>query len=142
MRPLASALPVILEKTLDRGWRACVQTVDDLRLKALDDLLWTYKPEGFLPHATLRDPNAATQPILLTTLCDNPNAAMLRVYVEGAEIELDPAAAAYERVIMMFDGGNDAELYAARQQWSRLKRMGSALAYWQQSEQGHWERKM
>ena len=142
MRPLASALPVILEKTLERGWRACVQTVDDLRLKALDDLLWTCKPESFLPHATMRDGKASAQPILLTTSSDNANAAALRVYVEGAEIELDPAAATYERVILMFDGGNEAELDAARRQWSRLKGQGFSLAYWQQSEQGRWERKM
>ena len=142
MRPLASALPVILEKALERGWRACVQTLDDLRLKALDDLLWTFKSEAFLPHATMRDGNAPAQPILLTTTADNANAAALRVYVEGAEIELDPAATPYERVILMFDGGNEAELDAARRQWSRLKGQGFALAYWQQSEHGRWERKM
>lgn len=142
MRPLASALPTILEKALERGWRSCVQTVDDLRLKALDDLLWTYRPESFLPHATMRDAAAGAQPILLTTAPDNANAAAMRVYVEGAEVELEPSAAPYERVILMFDGGNDAELDAARRQWSRLKGQGFALAYWQQSEQGRWERKM
>ena len=118
-----------------------MQTVDDLRLKALDDLLWTYKAESFLPHATMREANAAAQPILLTTTTDNANAAEMRVYVEGAEIDLEPDAA-YQRVILMFDGGNDAELDAARKQWSRLKAQGFTLAYWQQSEQGRWERKM
>ena len=119
-----------------------MQTVDDLRLKALDDLLWNFDKTSFMPHATMRDANAAAQPILLTTDAENPNDAALRVYVEGAEIALDPAAAPYERVILMFDGGNEAELDAARAQWSRLKGQGFALAYWQQSDVGRWERKV
>jgi len=142
VRPLASALPLVLEKALERGWRTVVQTVDDLRLKALDDLLWTYKPEAFLPHATARDANAAAQPVLLTTDVSNANGAVLRIYVEGAEIELSPPAKGYERVILMFDGSNEAELDAARRQWSRLKGQGFSLAYWQQSEAGRWERKL
>ena len=127
---------------LERGWRVAVQTVDDLRLKALDDLLWTYRAESFLPHATMRDADPAAQPILLTTEAADINGAVVRVYVEGAEVDLDPASAAYERVILMFDGGNEVELDAARRQWSRLKGQGFALAYWQQTDAGRWERKM
>ncbi len=119
-----------------------MQTLDDLRLKALDDALWTYKPESFLPHATARDATAAKQPIVLTTEAANVNGAALRVFVEGAEIDLDPASAVYERVILMFDGGNEAELEAARRQWSRLKGQGFALAYWQQTDAGRWEKRM
>ena len=139
-QPLARALPAILVKATERGWPVVVQTVDDLRLKALDDLLWTFDKTSFLPHATVRDPNAAAQPVLLTTDVGNANAAKLRVYVEGAEVALEAECDAYERVILMFDGANEAELEAARVQWARLKRDGGTLAYWKQSEAGRWER--
>lgn len=125
---------------MERGWRVAVQTVDDLRLKALDDLLWTYDKASFLPHATARDASAPAQPVLLTTDADNPNGADLRVFVEGAEIALDLERDAYKRVILMFDGANEAELEAARAQWARLKRQGFALEYWQQSDAGGWKR--
>ena len=125
---------------MGRGWRVVVQTVDDLRLKALDDLLWTFDKTSFLPHATMREANAAAQPVLLTTDAGNANAAQMRVYVEGAEIAPDLAKDAYERVIVMFDGANEAELEAARAQWTRLKREGFALEYWQQGETGGWKR--
>ena len=141
-QPLARTLPTLIEKAVARGWRVVVQTVDDLRLKALDDLLWTYAADAFLPHGTSREKTAERQPILFTTDADNPNGAALRMYVEGAEIDLDPAAADYERVILLFDGGNDAELDAARRQWSSLKAKGFALAYWQQSDEGRWEKRM
>ena len=141
-QPVARALPALLEKAIGRGARVIVQTVDERRLKALDDLLWTYAPESFLPHGTIAEKGAEGQPILITTGPENPNAAAMRMYVEGAEVGLDLATASYERVMLLFDGRDEAELAAARRQWSRLKGEGFALAYWQQSDEGRWERKM
>lgn len=141
-RPLAEVLPILAGKALERGWRVVVQTTDDLRLKALDDHLWTYDNESFLPHGLAGDPRAARQPLVLTRGRDNPNGAVLRIYVEGAEIDLAPDETAYERVMLLFDGRNEAELEAARGQWSRLKTAGFSLAYWQQDGCGRWEQKL
>lgn len=138
-QPLERALPALIEKARERDWRVVVQTVDDLRVKALDDLLWTYRPDSFLPHANASDKAAGRQPILVTRDGDNPNGAMLRIFVEGAEIALD-AQAGYARIILLFDGRNATELDAARRQWSRLKGDGFALAYWRQTEEGRWDR--
>ena len=140
-QPLARALPALIEKGLARSWRVVVQTVDDLRVKALDDLLWTYAAESFLPHGPAREKDAAHQPILVTREGDNPNHAALRIYVEGAEIET-AGQPDYARVILLFDGRNEAELEAARRQWTRLKGEGLALAYWRQTDEGRWDRQM
>ena len=138
-QPLERALPALVEKAVARGWRVIVQTVDDLRLRAVDDLLWTYAPERFLPHGIGSAPNAARQPVLVTCEGGNPNGAAARFYVDGAVIAPDDAT--YERVILLFDGRNEDELDAARRQWSRLKGDGVALAYWQQSDGGQWTRR-
>ena len=136
-QPFERALPALIEKGLERGWRVVVQTVDDLRMKALDDLLWTYAAESFLPHATARDKAAARQPVLVTRDGDNGNGAALRIFVEGAEVE---ASDDYARLILLFDGRNEAELDAARRQWARLKGDGRTLAYWRQTDAGRWDR--
>ena len=140
-QPFERALPALIEKAVARGWRVVVQTVDDLRLKALDDLLWTYSAESFLPHGRSAEAGADNLPVVLTCGGDNPNAASLRFYVEGAEVDVDPARSSYERVIVLFDGGNEEELAAARRQWSRLKGPAFKLTYWQQSPEGGWLRK-
>ncbi|HYP56997.1 MAG TPA: DNA polymerase III subunit chi, partial [Beijerinckia sp.] len=49
-QPLERVLPNLLEKSLERGWRAVVQTVSEERLDALDELLWTYSEPSFLAH--------------------------------------------------------------------------------------------
>ena len=52
-QPLERVLPELLEKCLERGWRAVVQVGSDERSEALDGHLWTYRTR-FLPHGTAR----------------------------------------------------------------------------------------
>ena len=48
---LERALPPLLEKCLQRGWRALVRGGATERLDALDAILWTFRDDSFLPHA-------------------------------------------------------------------------------------------
>ena len=47
-RTLEDVLPTLLERSLERGWRATVQAASEERVEALDTLLWTYREESFL----------------------------------------------------------------------------------------------
>jgi DNA polymerase-3 subunit chi len=51
---------------------------------------------------------------------------------------VDPA---YARAITLFDGNSEDELLFARAQWKELKAQGFAVTYWQQAENGRWEKK-
>lgn len=142
-RPLESALPKLLEMSLERGWTAVVQAVSERRLMALDDLLWSYDPESFLPHGTQRDGDPETQPIFLTIGADNPNRADVRFFIENADaapVLADAASAPTQRAILMFDGNDDAAVQAARAQWRQLKTEGHQLSYWRQNDDGKWEK--
>jgi DNA polymerase III subunit chi len=140
-QPLGRALPALLEKALERGWRVAIQGGDAEALKKLDEVLWTYAPDSFLAHGSAGDKDAERQPIVLTGESDNPNDAALRIFVQGAEVAVT-SQADYQRIILVFDGRDDDEVAAARGQWSRLKAEGHTLAYWQQDEHGRWEKKM
>lgn len=136
-QPLESVLPSLLEKTLERGWRAVIQSGSAERLEALDLSLWTYAEESFLPHGTARDGPASDQPIFLTTSGENPNGAGVRFLVDGAEAE---SFSDMTRLVFMFNG-NDTEAKAkARSQWQAAKAAGCAVTYWRQTEQGRWEK--
>jgi DNA polymerase III subunit chi len=87
-RPLEAVLPQLLERTLERGWRACVQAGSEERVEALSSALWTWRDEAFLPHGTARDGNGELQPIWLTAGEDNPNRAVVRFLVDGAVYQL------------------------------------------------------
>lgn len=137
-QPLDNVLPGLLEKTLERGWRAVVQAGSPERAEALDALLWTYSEESFLPHGAASDGHASRQPIYLTAAEDNPNAASVRFLVDGADCA---DLAAYRRVVYLFDGQDEDARARARERWKTAKAQGFAVTYWLQNERGRWEKK-
>ncbi|HUI19726.1 MAG TPA: DNA polymerase III subunit chi [Methylocella sp.] len=142
-QPLEKALPQLIEKSLEKGWRAVVQATSEERLEALDSWLWTYSDASFLAHGRAGDGDGELQPVYLTTGLENPNGAALRLFIEGALMApaLADKDAAYARAISLFDGNNEDELALARAQWKELKCEGFAVTYWQQAENGRWEKK-
>lgn len=135
---LTDALPPLVEKSLERGWRVAVQVADAAARDALDAHLWTFRDDSFVPHGTDVGEFADRQPVLLTVSEDNPNGATVRFCVEGVSA---PDPSAYQRLVLMFDGHDQAQLEAARAEWKRLKAEGHTLTYWQQTQQGRWEKK-
>ena len=137
-RSLDEVLPDLLERTLQRGWRAVVLVGVPDRLEPLNAQLWMYRREAFLPHGSRDDGQATRQPIWLTDRPENPNGAQVLFLVDGAEAD---SLAGWTRVCDIFDGNDDAAVAAARARWARAKAEGHTLAYWQQTERGGWEKK-
>ena len=136
-QPLETVLPQLLAMTLKRGWRAVVQAGTEERLETLDQLLWTFDDQAFLPHGRKQDGYAERQPIYLTTGTENPNGATVRFLVDGAEPS-DPAG--YARLVVIFNGRDQTALGGARELWKQLKAKGCVVTYWQQGDRG-WEKK-
>jgi DNA polymerase-3 subunit chi len=136
---LEGVLTPLLEKSLERGWKAIVQGASEERIEALDAHLWTYRDDGFLPHGTWREPDAAAQPVLLTVNDGNPNAANIRFLIEGAAVPAD--AESYARIVLVFDGDDEDAVAAARAHWADAKTKGFEATYWQPDEQGRWVKK-
>jgi DNA polymerase-3 subunit chi len=136
--PLERALPPLIEKTLERGWRALVRAGTPERLEILNEHLWSWSEGSFLPHGLVGEDRAASQPVLLTTEMNNDNGADVLFVVDGAEAgELS----SFTRTILIFDGNNDDALVSAREEWRRAKENDMQVSYWQQSETGGFEKK-
>ncbi|HEU5017133.1 MAG TPA: DNA polymerase III subunit chi [Pseudolabrys sp.] len=136
---LENVLPALLEKSLARGWRVVVQGSSEDRIEALDAHLWTYRDDGFLPHGTWREQEAAAQPVLLTLTESNPNGAAVRFLIDGAPMPAD--AEAYQRIVLLFDGDDEEAVAAARAHWSDAKGKGFEVTYWQPDDRGRWTKK-
>ena len=136
--PLERVLPELLEKCLERQWKAVVQVGSEERCEALDGQLWTYRDDTFLPHGTARDGPGQRQPVWLTTGDDNPNGAEVRFLTDGAE---PSDIGSYRRVVVIFDGNDPDALDQARALWKAVKADGYDVTYWQQGERGRWEKK-
>ena len=136
---LDQALPELLQKTLQRGWRALVRTPDPARVEHLDGWLWSFRDDAFLAHGTAEEPLAERQPVLLTTDGANLNDAQAVFLLDDA----DPGALdGFKRCLVLFDGRDEAALAAARRRWSDLKGQGLPVSYWRQTGEGRWEKQV
>lgn len=131
-------LRLLLPRALAQGWRAMLRGTDRMRLEALDLALWREPEDSFLPHGLEGGPRDAAQPVLLGTGAIG-NGAQVLALLDGAETT--PAEAApLERVWILFDGLDEAQLAQARGQWKALTAAGLAAQYWSE-ESGRWEKK-
>jgi len=137
-QPLEEVLPSLLEKTLDRGWKAVVQSGSQERLEALDTALWTYRDDSFLPHGTAKDRHEKAQPIFLTCGEETPNEAGVRFVVDGAETRQYKS---FTRIVYLFDGRDREAVAHARGEWKAAKAAGCAVTYWQQDQNGRWQKR-
>ena len=136
-RPLEAALPVLLEKSREQGWRVVIRGRKPEMLDWLDEKLWLVGDDaGFLPHGRSGGAHDAAQPILLT---DGAEVADCLMSVDGAELSAEEIKAS-ERACVFFDGNDDEALQRARGQWKSLTEAGCAAQYWSE-DSGRWEKK-
>ncbi len=139
-RSLDEVLPGLIERTLERGWRAVIRTDTSERADAIDTLLWTYDDQSFLAHAQSGEGDAKRQPVLITVEDENPGGANVLFLVGGAAPASWEGLSNLTRVVMMFDGRDEANLVRARAAWKDAKAAGHDVTYWKESASGKFEK--
>ncbi|MDE1986165.1 MAG: DNA polymerase III subunit chi [Alphaproteobacteria bacterium] len=141
-RSLDDVLPGLIEKTLERGWRALIRAESAERADAIDTRLWTYSEQTFLPHAQAGDGDPGRQPVLITVEEGNPNNANVLFLVGGAPPPAWDSAEAKDltRIVLMFDGRDTVAVESARGAWKNAKAAGHDVTYWKESPAGKWEK--
>lgn len=131
--PIERVLPRIAERVLADGGRLLI-VADAARLPALDKLLWTWRADSFLPHASAGGERDAAQPILLSAAIAATNGARHLAIVDGVWRD---EALGFDRAFHFFD---EERIVEARQAWKALAdREGVERRYWKQSDGGGWE---
>lgn len=132
--PLERALPQIAEKVLASGARLLIVSADARQRAALDQQLWSYSDDSFLPHAELGAGDDAGQPVLIAPDVNAANGARHIALVDGVwrDDALD-----FERAFHFFDEGAIVEARAA---WRGLgDKQDIQRRYWKQNDAGRWE---
>lgn len=135
---LEQAAGALLEKCLEHKKRVLAISPRVERRAALDEVLWTYDDESFLPHGRVEakglDP--AAQPILISATLTHQNAATFCLLMDGVDVG---DGAGFERCMVMFDGGDQATRDVARKQFKLAKDRGQIVRYFQQTSNGGWK---
>ena len=134
---IEGVLPGLLEKTRQKGWRALVK-MPEAQLKEMDDYLWTYKDDSFLPHGRDDEPMADQQPITLSSNAATAAGHDAVFLLGGAEIS---DMTGVERAMVMINGRSQEDVQRERGRWKTLKDTGATLSYYQQNDRGGWKKK-
>ena len=135
---LEDSLPKLAERIVSMNAKAVIKVNDKTTAKLLDKALWTYSPESFLPHSVEGTKYPKDQILYITTKDDNPAEATMALMVNGAMID---DIEQYERVLYMFESKQDEVISQARNDYKQFKNAGHTVTYWQQKDQGGWEKK-
>ena len=122
--PLDFGLGRLLEAALAEGRRTCVRLGQEERVAALDQGLWTYRNDSFLPHGSEGDPSE--QPVWLTAETGNPNGADLLVIVDDASMADRDG---FADTVYLFDRRDPAMRDIARDRFAAFRDEGSRPAY-------------
>jgi DNA polymerase-3 subunit chi len=125
----------LLEKTLERGWKASVVVGQSGDIDSLDKNLWSYKPDGFMAHGLSTDKTAKPHPIVIGPEADKKNQADVLFLVAGGDSN---KVGDYIRWVDMFNGRDQSAVAHARMRFKAAKDAGHAVTYWQQSDEGRW----
>jgi len=132
--PLARALPRIAERILANAGRLLVVASEEGMRAQLDQQLWTYAPDSFLPHGLAGGEDDARQPVLISEGVEAANGAENVALADG--IWRDEALG-FARAFHFF---TDDRIQEARLAWKSLaEKEGVERRYWKQDEAGRWE---
>lgn len=133
--PVERVLPRIAERVLADGGRLLIVSADEALAQQLDEHLWNYRPDSFLPHGRVGKGGEEGQPILIALDTAPLNAARNIALADGVWRD---EALTFDRTFLLFGEDRIAD---ARNAWRDLtKREGVECRFWKQDENGKWSR--
>lgn len=132
------AAPALIVRCLQAGWRVLAVSENVERCAALDEALWTFDDQSFVPHGQAEAPglDAARQPVLLSGKAENVNQADALFLMDGADVDVNSV---YKRCMVMFDGQDQSSRQVARKQFKAAQGAGLVTRYFQQTSSGGWK---
>jgi DNA polymerase-3 subunit chi len=117
----------IAQHTYAQGDRLQIIAVDEEQAARLDDLLWTYKTDTFVPHGLWRGRDSESdQPVIITTRKERVVGIASLLTMDYCPVKM---VRQFSKVIHMVVVDNQERLEASRRYWTLLKDAGFSLRH-------------
>ena len=137
-----NALLALIEPIIASKKRTVIVLKDTAEAERINDLLWSFDENSFIPHGSKKDGNEKMQPIYLADAEEfknfkksSPNSASFIVYMNAVISDI-PDKDVYERCFVIFGNRNPAELENARTLWKKAMESGDEKHLWRRD--GKW----
>nr|CRH06616.1 putative DNA polymerase III, chi subunit [Candidatus Magnetococcus massalia] len=128
------ALLKIVHKVYGLKMRCCLVAESAEQAKWVDDHLWRYPPDSFLPHGMAHEEMATEQPILISDQPQDSNGATVVVMLGSQPLEK------LEQFDMLVDfvPSDDESRRGSRLRYKHYLDAGCTMEYWIQDAKGGW----
>ncbi len=117
----------IAEDNYAQGNRVQIIAVDEGQAARLDDLLWTFKPDSFIPHGIRSaSANEPGESLVITTEQERGEGMDSLLMMDYCEAEL---VGQFSLAVHMVVVDNRERLEASRRYWTQLKEAGFSLRH-------------
>ena len=102
---------------------------DQETVEVIDDFLWRYKEDGFIPHSIEKKERSSIYPVLITTDIDEEHKHNVLLALSGVLIE-EKSWQKFTKAYYFFDDQENGEKENARTMWRSLSALNVDCKYW------------
>ena len=106
---------------------------DQETVEVIDDFLWRYKEDGFIPHSIEKKERSSIYPVLITTDIDEEHKHNVLLALSGVLIE-EKNWQKFTKAYYFFDDQEIQEKENARLMWKTLSVLDVVRKYWVNKE--------
>ena len=132
-----NTLFALIEKSIEKGYKSLLLFLDKEKCSMIDEKLWTYKQNSFLPHLSEDEEISAEIdiPIYLTTKNENPYEAELLFSIDGF---LPDNINNFERVIIIIDTNDKILLEKYKKYYLDINKDFEDIVFYKSDDNGKW----
>ena len=127
-RNVVADISLLIEKLFKEKNRILVCCKDLETVEVIDDFLWAYKEDGFIPHSIATKEKYSNYPILITTEIHEDYKHNVLLALSGVLIK-EKDWRKFSRAYYFFDDQENKEKENAREMWKSFSALNIACKY-------------
>ena len=128
-RDIVSDICVLTEKLFLKNDSIVIFCTDQETVAVVDDFLWAYKEDGFIPHSIKNNEKPSIHPILITTRIDEGCEHDILLVLNGVLIK-EKDWQKFAKIYYFFDDQDNIEKENARSMWKSFSSLDAECKYW------------
>jgi len=132
-RDIVADISLLTENLYKDRNRILVYCKDEETVKIIDDFLWAYKEDKFIPHSKDKNEQSSVYPILISTEIDGAYKHNILLALNGVLIE-EKDWQKFNKVYYFFDDQENKEKENARLMWKSFSALKVVCKYWVSKE--------
>ena len=132
-RDILADIAVLTERLFLKNASIVIFCTDQETVAVVDDFLWAYKEDGFIPHSIQNNEKTSSYPISITSSIDGGYEHDVLLVLNGVLIQ-EKDWQNFTKIYYFFDDQDNKEKENARFMWKSFSSLNAECKYWVNKE--------